>query len=87
MRRTPSTPGGVGCSVADKGLDGWVGHRVTVQLVGKEIQSFSCTLESVDDRGVVVSYQRRDDPRTHQRFYPWHAVRHVHLKDAARTSW
>jgi hypothetical protein len=76
--------------VADKGLDGWVGHRVSVQLVGilgKEAQSFSCTLESVDDRGVVVSYQRRGDPRTHHRFYPWHTVRYVHLKDAAQSSW
>jgi len=70
--------------VADKGLEGWVGRRVNVQLAEEESHRFSCTLESVDDRGVVVSYQRREYPGTHYRFYPWHNIRYVHLADAAQ---
>jgi ribosome maturation factor RimP len=71
--------------VAEKGLDGWVGRRVTVQLAEEESHRFSCTLESVDDRGIIVSYQRREDPGTHRRFYPWHSVRYIHLADAAQS--
>jgi hypothetical protein len=48
--------------VADKGLDGWIGRRVTVQLDEEEPNRFSCTLESADERGIVVSYQRRGIP-------------------------
>ncbi len=67
-----------------KVLKDWVGRQVQVSsLRGDEpgrIGRFTCTLEGVDDYGVLVSYEK--DAKKRNRFWPWHAVIFVHLVDS-----
>jgi predicted nucleic-acid-binding Zn-ribbon protein len=68
--------------VADGRLDEWFGRRVAVELAqlgGKESRRLGATLESADERGIVVSYQGRHTPNLQHSFFPWQNVRFVHL--------
>jgi len=63
-----------------KTLEAWVGQRVSVavnDMGNGESGRFKCTLEGVDDRGIVVSYE--SDAKNMTRFYPWHTVPYMNL--------
>ena len=63
-------------------LDEWVGRRVGVELTqyGPTLSyRFGATLESADERGVVLSYQSDSTSYRQHSFYPWHNVRFIHL--------
>jgi hypothetical protein len=69
--------------MTDNKLDEWLGRSVgvkLVQLTDAETRTlFRCTLESADERGIVVSPQSGDDPSTQYRFFPWHKVEFIQL--------
>ena len=68
--------------MADGRIDEWFGRRVGVELTQLgEIEShrMSATLESADERGIVVSYQGESDPNTQHMFFPWQNIRFVYL--------
>lgn len=58
----------------------WVGQKVRVAVVNVgsgDPGRFECTLEGVDDIGIVVSYEKNDLKIT--RFHPWHSVPYINL--------
>jgi hypothetical protein len=66
----------------NKNLNAWIGKDVSLHPAQPEqdVPRFRCTLEGVEDRGLVVSYSGRDDPeKTHYRFYPWRNVLYLQL--------
>jgi hypothetical protein len=66
-----------------KTIEEWVGQHigVAVENMGNgEPGRFQCTLEGVDDRGIVVSYEKNTTKMT--RFYHWHAVSYINLARA-----
>jgi Apea-like HEPN len=66
--------------VANNRLDGWVGRSVGMELVqyGRTLSyTFGATLESADERGIVVRFGNQGDIR--RGFFPWHNVRYLHL--------
>jgi hypothetical protein len=63
-----------------KTIEDWVGQgiNVAVENIGNgESSRFQCILEGVDDRGIVVSYEK--DANKITRFYHWHAVSYINL--------
>jgi len=63
-----------------KTIEAWVGQRVSVAVENMgngESGRFKCTLEGVDGRGIVVSYE--SDTKKMTRFYPWHAIPYINL--------
>ncbi len=67
-------------ATSGKTIEDWVGQRVSaaVENAGNgEPGRFKCTLEGVDDRGIVVSYRSNASEMT--RFYPWHTVPYINL--------
>jgi len=65
-----------------KSVEEWMDLRVTVGSLreGGEGGWFGCTLEGVDESGVVLSYEK--DAQKMIRFYPWHAVLYVQLAES-----
>ncbi len=66
----------------NKGLNAWIGKVVGLQPARPEQEAprFRCTLEGVEERGIAVSFRRREDSeKKHYRFYPWQNVLHVQL--------
>ncbi|MDP9474179.1 MAG: hypothetical protein M3R38_00485 [Actinomycetota bacterium] len=63
-----------------KTIEAWAGRHVSVAVENMgngEPGRFTCTLEGVDERGIVVSYQ--SDTSRMTRFYPWRTVSYMNL--------
>ena len=60
-------------------LNDWIDETVELQFVTREEngerQMISGNLESVGDRGVMLSYD--EAPRRRLFFYPWHTIERV----------
>ena len=60
-------------------LNDWIDETVELQFVAREengeSQKISGNLESVGDRGVMLSYE--ETPRGRLFFYPWHTIERV----------
>lgn len=73
--------------MADRGLDEWYGKLVGVRFVpegigdNKQVQ-VAGTLESADERGVLLGFHGEDEQERlsqHYRFVPWHMIEFIHL--------
>jgi hypothetical protein len=64
-------------------LNDWIDETVEVQFVARgeddEPQMITGSLESVGDRGLMLSYD--DTPRGRVFFYPWHTIERVEKLD------
>jgi hypothetical protein len=81
--------GSVGCSLAERNveesrggrvkLNDWIEESVELQFVRREQngepKKISGNLESVGDRGLMLSYD--ETPRGRLFFYPWHTIERV----------
>jgi hypothetical protein len=81
--------GSVGCSLAERNveesrggrvkLNDWIEESVELQFVRREQngepKKISGNLESVGDRGLMLSYE--ETPRGRLFFYPWHTIERV----------
>jgi len=85
-------PGGGGYSenerdgVTNGNIDEWIGKQVGVRFVGsvegpggKQQETGGGTLESVDERGIVLSYHDATDLSQMYWFFPWHKIEWIHL--------
>jgi hypothetical protein len=67
-------------AASGKTIEAWVGRHVSVAVENMgngEPGRFQCTLDGLDDRGIVVSYESGTKKMT--RFYPWHSVPYINL--------
>jgi hypothetical protein len=64
-------------------LNDWIDETVEVQFVRREEddkpQTITGNLESVGDRGLMLSYD--ESPRGRVFFYPWHTIERVEKLD------
>jgi hypothetical protein len=67
-----------------KSVEEWMGQRVTVGMLRDMgvVGRFGCTLEGVDESGIVVGYDSKDGEKM-TRFYPWHTVLYMQLAENA----
>ena len=69
-------------------LDDWIGQTVEVQFATREKddkpQKTSGTLQSADERGIVLIYHDAGDRRPRPFFFPWHRIERIH-RSAQRT--
>jgi hypothetical protein len=75
--------------VANNKLGEWVGRHVAVELAqyGQTLSyRFTATLESTDEWGLGLSYQRGGAPDRQHSFFPWHNVRFVRLVEEPPSS-
>jgi hypothetical protein len=73
-----SVGGGV---VENVNLDDWIGKTVGVHFVeGPAVKQSrgSGTLESADERGVMLSYHDAEDLSQRIFFFPWHRIEWIH---------
>ena len=58
--------------------EAWVGGQVTLTYWnGDTSSSTRCTLEAVNDRGIVIATEETEIEVPRTSFYPWGAVLHV----------
>ena len=58
--------------------EAWVGGQVTLtHWNGDTSSSTRCTLEAVNDRGIVIATDEPEIEMPRTSFYPWGAVLHV----------
>ncbi len=58
--------------------EAWVGEQVTLMHWNGDTSSATrCTLEAVNDRGIVVETEATEIQGSHTSFYPWSSVLHI----------
>ena len=58
--------------------EAWVGEQVTLTHWNGDTNSATrCSLEAVNDRGIVVTTEETEYQASHTSFYPWSAVLHI----------
>jgi hypothetical protein len=58
--------------------EAWIGWQVTLTYWnGNTSSATRCTLEAVNDRGIVVEAEATEIQVSHTSFYPWSSVLHI----------
>ena len=59
--------------------EAWVGEQVTLTHWNGDTSSAArCTLEAVNDGGIVIATDEPEIEAPRTSFYPWSAVLHIH---------
>jgi hypothetical protein len=62
-------------------LDYWIGERVSVHFVMEEdmtrFGSYSCTLQSADERGVLLRLSHHEMSSDWYSFFPWRRIARI----------